>query len=225
MCANEDREQYGETYWHRIHQLDHVDICPIHGCHLQNSIVDITSRPSPSLIHAEEVVPLQFDKIVFGSNLALNTAKYTAQVFLAEMDMDNDVSVGQFLHSRMEYTKYLTARGVKRLIAPLYEDFSSFYRELPNLTITEPWQLEKIFTSHQKHCYDICLLAMFLDIPASELTHMSLPEKTQAMLFDEQIIHLHDLGLNYRQISQRMDSSYDYCKLVAKRHHLRTNVI
>lgn len=225
ICAKADRQLHGETYWHRQHQLDHIDICPEHGCRLCDSSVGITSKGSPSLIHAEEIVPEFSEAIYDAADIEIKVAQYVVQVFTADMDMDNPVPQGRFLHHKMEYTKYLTARGVKRLIAPLYEDFSSFYRELPNLTITEPWQLEKIFTNHQKHCYDICLLAMFLDIPASELTHMSLPEKTQAMLFDEQIIHLHDLGLNYRQISQRMDSSYDYCKLVAKRHHLRTNVI
>ena len=58
---------------------------------------------------------------------------------------------------------------------------------------------------------------MFLNVPVAELTHMELPKRTQAERFDEQILLLHDQGLNYRQISQRMGASYDYCKLVAKR--------
>jgi hypothetical protein len=60
-------------------------------------------------------------------------------------------------------------------------------------------------------------LAFFLDVPAAELVAMRLPEKTQAQLFDEKIIELHDLGLNYRQISFQMGASYDYCKLVGNR--------
>lgn len=32
LCVEADRERYGETYWHRLHQLDHIDIsvfcCP-----------------------------------------------------------------------------------------------------------------------------------------------------------------------------------------------------
>lgn len=220
MCANEDRGQYGETYWHRVHQLDHIDICPIHGCCLQNSVVDITSRPSPSLIHAEEVVPLQFDKIVFGSNLALKTAKYTAQVFLAEMDMDNDISVGQFLHSRMEYTKYLSPRGEKRYISLIAKDFEAYYKDLAQSAIREAWQIEKIFSNYQLHTYDICLVALFLGIPVSDLVKMTLPERSQAEIFDDQILTLHAQGLNYRQISNQLGASYDYCKLVAKRRRI-----
>lgn len=218
ICAKLDRQQYGETYWHRLHQLDHIDICPDHSCRLHDSSVGITSKASPSLIHAEEVVPDSTEAIFDDNPLELKVAQYVAQVFTADLDMDNAIPHGQFLHHKMEYTKYLTVRGVKRLLTPLFEDFSSFYRNLPNLTITEPWQLEKIFTSHQKHTYDICLLAMFLVVPIAELTHIKLPETTQTELFDEQIILLHAQGVNYRIISERMGTSYDYCKLVVKKH-------
>ena len=54
VCANEDREKYGETYWHRIHQMIGVNVCPIHGCYLVNSDVPISSRASPKLVTAEE---------------------------------------------------------------------------------------------------------------------------------------------------------------------------
>lgn len=219
LCAEEDRKNYGETYWHRQHQLDHIDICPVHFCRLHDSSVGITSKGSPSLIHAEAVVPEHSEPIFDHNTVEAEVAQYVSQVFQADIDWGNTIPHGKFLHHKMEYTKYLTVRGVKRLLAPLYEDFSRFYRDLPNLTITEPWQLEKIFSNHQKHTYDSCLLAMFLNVPVPELTHMKLPERTQAELFDEQIILLHEQGLNYRKISERVGASYDYCKLVAYRHH------
>lgn len=34
VCVNEDREKYQETYWHRIHQVTGVDVCPIHAVFL-----------------------------------------------------------------------------------------------------------------------------------------------------------------------------------------------
>ena len=37
MCVNMDRDKYGETYWHRAHQMQSVDICPVHFCVLQNT--------------------------------------------------------------------------------------------------------------------------------------------------------------------------------------------
>ena len=56
LCVKEDRGTYGETYWHRLHQMMGVDICPIHFCKLINSSILISGRASPKLITAEEVI-------------------------------------------------------------------------------------------------------------------------------------------------------------------------
>ncbi|MBE9221610.1 TniQ family protein [Cyanobacterium stanieri LEGE 03274] len=37
QCLQEDEEKYGEFYWHRIHQLSCVLVCPTHNISLQNS--------------------------------------------------------------------------------------------------------------------------------------------------------------------------------------------
>ena len=217
ICVDEDRNKYGETYWHRIHQLDHIDICPVHGCILQNTSVDITSRPSPSLIHAEEVIPKQTEEVMFGTDLEFKLAQYTAQVFQADVNLKSDVKIGQFLHSRIEYTKYLSTRGEHRYTNLLFKDLQEFYKGLPNLTIREEWHIGKIFSNYQFHTYDICLLSFFLNVPVSDLVKMLLPKKSQVEKFDEEILKLRKRGLNYRQISNKMGVSYDYCKLVAYR--------
>lgn len=38
-CAGEDRQRIGFRYWHRIHQLPVIDVCPIHETNLENSPV------------------------------------------------------------------------------------------------------------------------------------------------------------------------------------------
>lgn len=121
------------------------------------------------------------------------------------------------MHSKMENAKYLSVRGKVRLLSRLTDDFNELYFALPNVIISEQWQSEKIFSNHRCHTYDICLLAFVLGVPAAELVAMRLPQKTQAQLFDEKIIALHNLGFNYRQISIQMGASYDYCKLVGNR--------
>ena len=40
MCAEEDRKRYGETYWHRLHQMIGVNICGKHHCQREKSCVD-----------------------------------------------------------------------------------------------------------------------------------------------------------------------------------------
>ncbi len=41
-CVEEDKNQVGEAYWHRIHQLMGISTCSIHGVRLEDSSVYIT---------------------------------------------------------------------------------------------------------------------------------------------------------------------------------------
>jgi hypothetical protein len=44
MCVAEDRERWGEAYWHRIHQASGVKVCPSHGAVLEPSGIHATYR-------------------------------------------------------------------------------------------------------------------------------------------------------------------------------------
>lgn len=37
LCLDDDRQQVGECYWHRVHQVPGVEVCPMHEVLLQNS--------------------------------------------------------------------------------------------------------------------------------------------------------------------------------------------
>jgi len=39
QCVEEDRRRFGECYWHRIHQVPGVEICPLHKVWVRNSAV------------------------------------------------------------------------------------------------------------------------------------------------------------------------------------------
>ena len=38
-CVEEDKRKFGECYWHRLHQLPGVEICPLHEVLIEKSIV------------------------------------------------------------------------------------------------------------------------------------------------------------------------------------------
>ena len=82
VCAENDRKQYGETYWHRLHQLQGIKICPIHGCYLNDSDVMISGKTSPTLISAEISIPEKINSSLFSENrLEFKIARYVAEVF------------------------------------------------------------------------------------------------------------------------------------------------
>src|SRR2546421_4100473 len=44
QCVAEDRNRFGECYWHRVHQISGVELCPFHEVYLQNSDVPASNK-------------------------------------------------------------------------------------------------------------------------------------------------------------------------------------
>lgn len=218
-CAANDREQYGEAYWHRIHQIIGLHVCPVHRCYLMDSSVIIMGKATPSLKTAEEIIP-QSESCVFADNeIEIRVAFYMAEVFQADVDMDSSITVGEFLHSKMAYTKYRSVRGEQRNIALFHADFTEYYRGLPRNWFTELWQTQKVLTNDRVNFYEICLVAMFLGVTIDELVHMKLPEKTQQQLFDEEVYRLHEQGVKYPAIAKALSAPYVIVKAIGERRY------
>ncbi len=218
-CAVKDREQYGEAYWHRIHQIIGLPVCYIHRCYMIDSNVMITGKVTPSLKTAEEIIP-QSELCIFVDNeIEIRVATYMATVFQADVDMDSGVMVGEFLHSKMAYTKYRSVRGEQRNIALFHEEFKEYYMVLSKNRFTELWQIQKVLTNNRVNFYEICLMAMFLGITTDELVHMKLPKKSQQQLFDEKVYKLHEQGLKYPAIAKILSAPYEIVKAIGERRY------
>lgn len=217
LCAANDRDTYGETYWHRIHQLPGINICPVHHCYLHNTHIAINSEGSPTLVAAEDAADYSTEILYSGNQLEYTLASYVTDVFLAPIDLKSDIPTGKFLHSRLEGTDYLSQRGALRNMELLHSDFAVFYHSIPNHPVQQQWQLGKIFSNSRHNPYEICMVAMFLNITPAELTNMALPEKSQAAIFDEIILDFHMKGLNYQQIAVKMNASYNVVKAIGEK--------
>lgn len=219
MCAAHDREQHGETYWHRVHQMIGIPVCPIHKCYLMDSSVIISGKAPPSLKTAEEMIPSAEIPVLSDNEIEIRVAEYMATVFQADVDMDSTATAGAFLHSRMANTKYRSVRGEQRNMALFYADFTELYKNLPDNWFTELWQIQKILTDDRINFFEICLMALFLNVPADELIHMTLPEKSQQELFDEEVYRLHEQGLKYPAIAKALNASYVIVKAIGERRY------
>jgi len=214
LCVNEDREKYGETYWHRSHQMIGVNVCSMHGCYLISSDVAISSRASPKLVTAEEkAICKEVQKSE--NKVELEIAEYIMKVLQSDVDMDNDISVGEFLHSQMAYTKYRSVRGEQRNMELLCSDFKKKFESL-DCNFKESWQLQKVLNGYRINTYEVCLIAMLLNITPESLVNMKLPEKSQEEIFDEKIKELHNQGLKYPEIAKRLNASYNVVKPIGE---------
>lgn len=218
LCAEQNRREYGETYWHRTHQMIGLTACPVHGCYLMDSSVVIRGKMPPMLKSTEEVIPVS-EAVTMAYEVERRVAVYIEKVFRADVDMRSDVAVGQFLHSRMANTKYRSVRGEQRNIKLFHSDFMEFYKDLSGNWFTELWQIQKVLTNDRINFYEICLLAMFLGVPAVELVNMKLPEKSQQQLFDEEVYRLHNEGMKYPEIAKRLNASYEVVKAIGERRY------
>ena len=219
LCAADDRECHGETYWHRIHQMPGINICNFHGCYLKESNLIISGKASPMLVAAEEFIPKSNESIMCENELERKLVRYITEVFNSDVNMKSDVLVGDFLHSRMGGTKYRSVRGQQRNIALFHADFTEYYKSFSENWFTEPWQIQKVLTNDRINIVEICMIAMFLDISISDLVNMKLPDKTQEQLFDEKIYQLHDQGLKYPQIAEQLNASLSIVKSIGEKKY------
>ena len=64
LCVELDREQYGETYWHLIHQIPGVWMCPDHDVKIKESDIPVNSTrfeliPAEYAIHSLSQMQIQ----------------------------------------------------------------------------------------------------------------------------------------------------------------------
>ncbi|MBD1842458.1 TniQ family protein [Cyanobacteria bacterium FACHB-63] len=59
LCAQQNKEQFGEYYWHRLHQLPGVEICPNHNVRLLDSQVRVQNPQTRHVfVSAEQGIQL-----------------------------------------------------------------------------------------------------------------------------------------------------------------------
>ena len=58
LCAQEDREKYGEAYWHTEHQIGLLPLCPKHHCRLREA------EQKPSMVLSRQLVTIPPEEIM-----------------------------------------------------------------------------------------------------------------------------------------------------------------
>lgn len=214
ICCRQDRYIYGETYWHRVHQMRGIDICPEHGCGLIDSGIALLSKTSPGLFSAECSV-MEQEALTTENYLELKLARYVAE--LMKLDVaDVDASYHRFLHEKMAGGKYTSPRGEQKRVSVLFDDFMSYYSELDDNPIGELWKLKKVADGKTYRVKEIAMLAMFIGITPSELAEMKMPKELHREAFDRRVKELHEQGMNYPRIAEIMDASLNVVKPVGE---------
>ena len=185
LCVKEDREIYGETYWHRKHQIRNMRICTKHKCRLKESSVPAKSEQSFTFCPAERYIGN--DEVVFENDpMVFQYAEYLDVVFDAQMDFENDIPISSILYDGMSRTKYLKPSGRSRYTKMLADDMSEFYRNMGICSVASVYQIQRVLLGSLFEFSAICQIAFFLGMGAEELTASVL---TKEQIQQEQYSH------------------------------------
>ena len=208
MCVKEDREKYGETYWHVSHQLQGIDVCHIHGCYLSNSQYQISSDKSMKLITAEE---FEAGKIMEATQREIELARYVVEV-MRNINTYCNKDIISLLNWALIEAKYVSKRGDHRFINALCNDFLQYYIDIKDMQSAEIYltRIRNILKGKRLDFIEICQLAMFLNIPAENLWKYDVKRFDRMQYikeFDKKVLKMIDSGISLNEISRQLSIS------------------
>ena len=172
MCVEEDREIYGETYWHRKHQIHTITVCTKHKCRLVESKVLVQSEQVHVFCPAEgydfDMEPESVD-----SELEIQYAAYLESVFDAPVNLEKDIPIHSLLYDRISRHEYLKPSERKQCIKKFADALREFYRSTGLFTIASKGQIEKVLQGERLEFSVVCQIAFFLGMTPEELTILS----------------------------------------------------
>ena len=179
-CVAEDRKAYGETYWHRFHQIRNMKICPRHQCLLESSTVPATSAQNYTLCPAEsQAVNLHPQTIK--NELLLAYSKYLTDIFAAPFDCESDMPLKEILYNALKGTAYLASNGKMRFPKRLADDLKSFYLSIGIENIATFSQIQKVLNGDSFDFSVMCQIAFYLNIPHEDLISTKTPSETPSV--------------------------------------------
>lgn len=185
LCVKEDREKYGETYWHCSHQIRNVNLCPKHKCYLINSSLSIRNEASFSFSPAQTNV--KDAEIIYSQNeIERCFTDYCAELVAAPISFQQTPPISSVLYKAMKDTPYMKSTGRSRYMKRFYEDITDFYSciNLQNqITFT---QIQRALLGNLAEFTTITQIAFFLGITVEELIN---PNISEAEIIEEQESH------------------------------------
>lgn len=168
VCVEEDRRNYGETYWHRKHQIRNMLICPIHHCKLVCSGVLAKSEHSDMFYPAETNVHVSCP--VWEENAALiDFSGYLSAVFEAPFHFKRLNLIHERLYQGMGGTQYLVPSGNSRRTKQLSDDMQQYYKAMGLHNIATMNQIQRVLLGSRFDFSTVCQIAFFLGLTVQDL--------------------------------------------------------
>lgn len=195
LCVKEDREKYGEAYWHREWMIPEIRACYKHHCYLCESIDSSNVLGMHNLYDAESNISIT-RKTIKSDPVSEKLATYIYEAMNNEYTLK--ISLENILLQVLSETGYLSKTGGKINRKKLWNEMSFFY--INRESVTE-CRLTKILHEQRYYPYDIIQILAFLNIPLSKIYALQ-TERDPYKEFQEQIASLYQQGVGMSEISR-----------------------
>lgn len=184
-CVDEDRREYGETYWHREHQISTVILCPKHYCRLVESQVRIGGASNVAFVPAETTISRESELCIESAdNLLKDFTDYVQTVFRTPIDLSAETSGAEYLHIRIRqksaYSRYVSDKALRCALKVDFSDLFCFVCAPLLQGRSARKVVEQQFISVMDGRFvsflDICMLGFLAQIPPEELGVMRIWE-------------------------------------------------
>ncbi len=188
-CAKEDKLQYGELYWHRVHQIPGVLICPKHHVPLYNSQVPVRGYNKHEYKVAGEENCIEPDIIINYSNDVFEKLIRLAEDAQALLNNDfekRDIEwyKEQYLAKMMEMG-FATSNGkvhqkefIKEFVNYYGEEFLEIVQSRVDVDNDSNWLMDMIRKKNKTvHPIRHLLLSCFLGISLPDLFYKKMEYK------------------------------------------------
>ena len=174
ICAKEDREKYGETYWHREHQFVGINVCTKHKCHLVNSEMSVKNIGKSEFYVAEHIIGQHNDAEISNNEYEIKFAKYFTDVINTESN--NDSNITEYLNTVLWNSEYKTNGCMVKNFNKLYNDYSELCKKINASIISSQPSFREIL-KNKRRTLDICILGMLLNISPYDLVNRRSEER------------------------------------------------
>lgn len=207
LCVSNDRKIYGETYWHRIHQIPEAEICPVHQCRLLIADIPFKYKNVCGLFTAEEY-SCNNEVLYIKNELEISFTNYLTGSLTIPLTDTSKEEVSNHLHYLLFKNGYYTAYPPKRKLGLLLNDINKRYSSMREKIIHSTKVLNDTLFVKNSYPFTILLLFHYFGVSISELNKN---------LSDPGFVPINDLvlkmfcsGKTFKEISECLEIPYEY---------------
>lgn len=205
ICALEDREKYGETYWHRTWIIENITICPEHKCFLNDTNIIMTGDKRSCMFYpAEHCIPQNSKIIECNNDIDLEIARYVSYINLKNMCSNDDLYMIKSIESKLGNT-FKNSRG--------YYDYKKLYKNMKQLYINSLYfdfseqKLQRLLHEKDYNLIPMCMIAKYFKIPFADLFKQVNKKENDKQIFENKILELRNNNMTFKEIANKLNSN------------------